>query len=261
MISRFPKNIVQTLGLIAFGFIPSVFLVAIQAMDLVHIPEQIFNSTLFVALSLSIIFFYVWKNKRIFTFKDLFAYNNPKRIKLLFFFLLIMIIFQLGVETPISRFISFHVKKSSNISNPFNNLPAMIGAVTLAPFFEEIIFRGIILRGFLSNYKPAVAIIISTTIFALAHGAPNLIFGTFFLGLLFSYLFYLTKSIIPTMFFHSISNVIGLSIGFLLFKNYNQCRVEKTYGDYTIAILCISLITVVFFGWLLLKKNRATGIK
>ncbi len=44
-----------------------------------------------------------------------------------------------------------------------------ISFIIVAPIFEEILMRGIILEGFLNNYKPATAIIISSIMFGAMH--------------------------------------------------------------------------------------------
>jgi membrane protease YdiL (CAAX protease family) len=50
-----------------------------------------------------------------------------------------------------------------------------IGAVIFAPLVEELLFRGILLRGLLRKVEPATAIVLSAVIFALVHyiGDPN----------------------------------------------------------------------------------------
>jgi membrane protease YdiL (CAAX protease family) len=46
---------------------------------------------------------------------------------------------------------------------------AAIGAVTLAPLTEELLFRGVLLRSLLRRCSPALAVLLSALIFGLAH--------------------------------------------------------------------------------------------
>ena len=51
----------------------------------------------------------------------------------------------------------------------------VVGAVIFAPLVEELLFRGVLLRGLLRKMEPATAVLVSAVIFALVHyiGDPN----------------------------------------------------------------------------------------
>ena len=51
----------------------------------------------------------------------------------------------------------------------------VIGAVIFAPLVEELLFRGVLLRGLLRKVEPATAVLVSAVIFAFVHyiGDPN----------------------------------------------------------------------------------------
>lgn len=90
---------------------------------------------------------------------------------------------------------------------------AFISLSILAPFFEEWMCRGIILRGLLKRYHPAVAIASSAAFFGLIHmniwqGVP-----AFFMGLVFGYVYYKTGSLKLTMLMHCANNTIALALG------------------------------------------------
>ncbi len=89
-----------------------------------------------------------------------------------------------------------------------------------APILEEILFRGVILDGFLKNYKPLHAILASAFIFAIIHG--NLIQGLSALvaGTLFGWIYWKTKSILPSIILHAINN----SISFFRITLFNRSR-------------------------------------
>jgi hypothetical protein len=82
----------------------------------------------------------------------------------------------------------------------------------MAPFFEEWLCRGLILRGLLyrSKLKPVWAIVISAAIFALIHMNPWQAIPAFILGVLFGYVYYKTGSLKLTMLMHFANNTMSL---------------------------------------------------
>lgn len=89
----------------------------------------------------------------------------------------------------------------------------------LAPFVEELIFRGAILRALLEKInKHWVAIAISALLFALIHANPAQMPFAFVAGLFLGWTYYRTGSILPGVAYHWINN----SIAFALTKIYQD---------------------------------------
>ena len=92
----------------------------------------------------------------------------------------------------------------------------------LAPFFEEWLCRGEILRGLLNfehknkdgetvrGIKPVWAIVISSVFFAVIHANPWQAIPAFLLGCLFGYVYYKTGSIKLTMLMHCVNNTFAV---------------------------------------------------
>ncbi len=74
------------------------------------------------------------------------------------------------------------------------------------PILEEVLFRGIILDGFLNRYKPGKAIFWSALLFGLFHMNPWQFIPAFLTGLLLGYIYLKTRSLIPVIFIHIIIN-------------------------------------------------------
>ncbi|POY35588.1 hypothetical protein C3K47_14425 [Solitalea longa] len=90
----------------------------------------------------------------------------------------------------------------------------VVGFLTIciaAPILEEIIFRGIILKGLLENYSAQKAIFSSAFIFGLIHFNPVQSIGAFVLGLLMGWLYYRTNDLRLTILVHFLNNFIGFS--------------------------------------------------
>lgn len=83
--------------------------------------------------------------------------------------------------------------------------------VVLAPLLEELLFRGVVLDGYLKNYKPTHAIVGSALLFALIHGNMAQGFGAFFIGLVIGWIYWKTNSIIPGIIIHFVNNAFAFS--------------------------------------------------
>ncbi len=90
-----------------------------------------------------------------------------------------------------------------------------------APFFEEWLCRGMILRGLL-NYKkedgtngirPVWAIVISAAVFALIHGNIWQALPAFIIGIVMGIVYYKTGSLKLTMLMHFVNNTLALVMG------------------------------------------------
>ena len=85
---------------------------------------------------------------------------------------------------------------------------SLIGYGFLAPFAEEVAFRGILFK-YLSKWMPAVpAILISAALFGLYHG--NIMQGlyAFFMSMMMALMMYLTDSLGASVLFHMSANTL-----------------------------------------------------
>lgn len=80
-----------------------------------------------------------------------------------------------------------------------------------APFFEEWLCRGMVLRGLLHhNIKPVWAIVISAVFFAFIHMNPWQAIPAFIMGCAMGYVYYKTGSLKLTMLMHFTNNTLAL---------------------------------------------------
>lgn len=86
----------------------------------------------------------------------------------------------------------------------------LLSVSVFAPFFEEWLCRGIILRGLLSKNSPTLAITVSAAFFAVIHMNPWQALPAFILGLLFGYVYYKTGSLKLTMLMHCVNNTLAV---------------------------------------------------
>lgn len=85
----------------------------------------------------------------------------------------------------------------------------LISVSIFAPFFEEWLCRGMIMRGLLGKVSPAAAIIISAVFFAVIHLNPWQAIPAFVLGILFGFVYYKTGSLKLTMLMHCANNTMA----------------------------------------------------
>lgn len=93
------------------------------------------------------------------------------------------------------------------------NGPLWIALLTtgiFAPFFEEWLCRGMVLRGLLQKTTPAVAIAVSAAFFALIHMNPWQAIPAFILGCIFGLVYYKTGSLKLTMLMHCVNNSFSI---------------------------------------------------
>lgn len=96
-------------------------------------------------------------------------------------------------------------------------LAAFLPLVLLTPFAEEIIFRGVLFKGFRRHMPFWLASLGVSALFGLVHGQWNVGLDVFVMSLVSCYLVERTKSIWPSIFLHTIKN--GLAFWLLYLYN------------------------------------------
>lgn len=89
---------------------------------------------------------------------------------------------------------------------------SLLSVSVMAPFFEEWLCRGEVMRGLLQRVKPVWAIIISAAFFAIIHLNPWQAVPAFILGCLFGYVYYKTGSLLLTMLMHCANNTFSVCL-------------------------------------------------
>jgi hypothetical protein len=103
-----------------------------------------------------------------------------------------------------------YVDMMKNMAKP--NVFSFLSIVVAAPLLEEIFFRGIILEGFLKNYSPKKAILLSAAIFGAIHLNPWQASGAFLIGILIGWLYWKTRSLMPGIIIHFVNNAIAFFV-------------------------------------------------
>lgn len=122
----------------------------------------------------------------------------------------------------------------------------VIASVLLAPVFEEIFYRGIIMRS-LCRVSKRFAIFASALVFGLIHGNPMQLVLGFVVGIVFGYADIKTDSVIPSMIAHMAINA-HLYIYDLFTGEYSDLIYLCFVGAYIIAGTAALLYTLKKYG-------------
>lgn len=125
---------------------------------------------------------------------------------------------------------------------------AFMKVAVVAPIVEELIFRGLILKGFRRNYNAFTAVTISALLFALFHLNPWQFPATFLLGLFLGWLVVRTNNILLAILGHSIHNFLVLaSITWFEKIHSNAFYLMEKNKIYYVSILVVLLSGILIF--------------
>lgn len=126
----------------------------------------------------------------------------------------------------------------------------VLRVVILAPVVEELIFRGVIMSGFIRNYKAAYAIFFSALLFALFHLNPWQFPATFLLGLVLGWLRIRTGSIVACITGHAIHNgLVFLTVTYYLkLKDMNILKPGFKGNYFLQAAILFAGLSIIFLS-------------
>ena len=134
------------------------------------------------------------------------------------FLVIILMIVIFGVNTLYSYLITvFHLNVQTNDQlllqqskvAPLSTYATLFAAVFIAPFCEEVFFRGFVFPGLRHGMSLVWAIIISSLLFGVAHADPGSFPVLFVIGLALAFLRWRIQSIWPCIILHMLNNGIA----------------------------------------------------
>ena len=139
-------------------------------------------------------------------------------------------------------------------SSVYTNLLLM---VIMAPIFEEIIFRKLLIDRTI-KYGKGVSILLSALIFGLFHGNLNQFFYAFLIGGFFAYVYIKTGKIIYTILLHLTVNFFGSIISVIVGNSLNNMNTMANLPIADAGIIIIYFLVyvlIVIVGVIGLLKN------
>lgn len=95
-----------------------------------------------------------------------------------------------------------------------------LGGAIIAPFVEEVFFRGFVFSGLSQRWEWKRAMLGSAVLFAIAHILPTSILPIFILGIIFAFLYRLSGSIWPAILMHMLTNTLALSAAYAISQGW-----------------------------------------
>ena len=140
-----------------------------------------------------------------------------------------------------------------------------ISVSIFAPFFEEWLCRGIVLRGLLKKVGPVWAIILSALFFALIHANIWQAIPAFLMGIVFGYVYYKTGSLKLTMLMHFANNTLAFILSMIpSLKNvsyYSEALQPWAYACIYVAALIIIVSGFTLLAGIKQKDGNLGGCK
>ncbi len=157
-----------------------------------------------------------------------------------------------------------NIPEAEWIKNAFTelkNAPLLLQFISLcviAPIFEEIIYRGIMLEQLNKRCGAVKAVLISSLFFGIIHFNVHQAVNGFFIGIVMGFIYIKTDSLLITMFLHFINNLYCLIVSYIPY-------LDKIESDFSIVILLCGVILLFvayrFFNNLNGNIDRNTNLK
>jgi membrane protease YdiL (CAAX protease family) len=139
-------------------------------------------------------------------------------------FSLIAIFVYLSILKALDFFAEIKLGVSLGHRRSFDSWDQIFLSLVLAPIFEELFFRDLLFRALYSrDQKLWLSILFSSAFFMVAH--LSLYPGAFVLGIVSALLLYFSGSILPSIFFHLMSNLSWFFLP-MLFPNLFRVLIE-----------------------------------
>lgn len=213
--------------------------------------DKLFNSGMYMIVAVIIAFIpiLILRRKEFFKY-DLKVKSSSINLKSIFIWIIVM----LGINI-LSGYISIAIEIILNLIG-YTSMPSMevletsttlsmfLYTCIVAPFIEEFIYRGAVLR-YLENYGTKFAIIASSILFGFMHGNIVQIPSTILIGIVFAFVAK-KYSIKISILLHIINNAFA--------EVYNYL-VDFNGAIYTILVL-VDVVILILFIMIVIKKKK-----
>ena len=177
-----------------------------------------------------------------------FEFSTPKIILLV---LVTVIAIQTGIISPIVGSLPMpdFIKKIFLKFAGYTGVFSFITIVIAAPILEELIFRGIILKGLLTKYSPIKSIIISSLLFGIVHLNPWQFISAMIIGVFSGWIYYKTQKLTLSIIIHMVNNLFAfISMSFMKPEAMFEDNLVDIYGGGIITYLFITIGALIITG-------------
>jgi uncharacterized protein len=206
----FPKAILILLSLFVLQVIIGVIIsIPLAIFSSVEKIDQMVLSVIIVPISYILTIQYLVKSSSL-SIKEYVSFKNFP-LAMLWFLVFAPLIYVLNVQ--INELIFRFVEPGGYFYDMLMGLAevsfsTVVLVLLVAPVFEELLFRGVILPAFLSQYSQKMSVALSSILFSLYHINPYQFLPTFILGVTVSIVFIRSRSVILCILFHMLYNSV-----------------------------------------------------
>ena len=168
--------------------------------------------------------------------------------------LLMVVVADISIEWSIVDLPAYHNLFPEEWSETLNDdtqitFPNVLNICLLAPIAEEITFRGVLLGGLLRMHcQPWLAILLSAIIFGAIHMSPMTFLGVTIGGVIYGWLFWRTRSILPCIIAHIVNNTSAFAYGVIQECFTGTYKEEYTPNATIDVVVIIIAIPMLFFA-------------
>lgn len=137
---------------------------------------------------------------------------------------------------------------------------ALITSIFAAPFFEELLFRGMIQEELSAKYGVFRGIIIAALIFGIVHIIPQQVVAAFVIGIILGYIYVKTQSIISVIVIHGANNALAqfslILTDDITVTTRDLISSDNVYfGVYAVSSLFLIIFAVIFVKFCFGKRG------
>jgi len=168
----------------------------------------------------------------------------------------------LGVGSAVATWLALYVEPSTFFDELYENvtlseaIPFVLFMAIVPGIVEELLFRGYIQRRLLERWSPALAITVTSALFALVHLQLHHVVAVFPMGLWLGVVAWKTGSVIPSMFCHAFIN--GTAVAWVMIVKFGGVSEDTEKVVYIVAILG-GLACFMFSVNYFIKDERSAG--
>lgn len=255
--------------LLAFGF-SDLIIAIVEKFYNISLDSNPYADIFICVVSEGFAIFYGYKKSTL-SYRDIFIFRKISPLLLIPIAISIIGLDIISSECGniIQICFSTNINYDANFQSTFDTKILFIGSiirsVVISPILEELLFRGIILRGFLKNHSKFTSIIVSSLLFAIMHPHISQAFEAFIVGIFFAWIYIKTKSLLPNIFAHFVANGIGCTLTYGLNININGYNLNSNVVEHQPLWFDFLGISLTILGFIILikafNKNDSNEIK
>lgn len=209
-------------GLIVAGVVASVFS---EAVSTYLNREDVFDSAVLILFPSILLAYTLYIASRSAKregekVKDLIGLGAPNKkvwwllpsVTIIYLVILVLVMAILQAVSPQVANQEQDVAKTISSLGGLKLAASAISVCLFTPFAEEFFFRGLIFNRFNKRLSIVISAVLTSVLFALAHGQLNVGLDTFFFGIALVLLRVQTKSIYPGVALHMAKNILAFSV-------------------------------------------------